>query len=162
MDYASEALVDTLPKRCSVAGILECILKEFNVFVFEKRYSVARVLPSFPIMFIIYASCTLGTIFMILPHEQVDGTPVPIVVFKDRPTAFHAFLISIMLSFTGAFSAMLIQHRPRVERFCRVYAMASMVSAISILLYTTALWGFRNPHLTEQKIKIGMKKFTLH
>ncbi|GMY32758.1 btb/poz and math domain-containing protein 2 [Fagus crenata] len=100
-------------------------------------YLVSKILPSFPILSIIYASCTLGTIFMILPHDQVDGTPVPIVVFRDRPTAFHAFLISIMLSFTGAFSASLIQHRPRVERFCRFYAMASTISALAILLYAT-------------------------
>ena len=134
---ASAFVIDTVPKKSSFAGILDCILKEFNVYVIEKKNSVAKILPSFPILFIIYASCTLGTIFMILPHDQVDGTPVPIVVFKDRPTAFHAFLISIMLSFIGAFSALLIQHRPRVERFCRFYAMASTISALAILLYAT-------------------------
>ncbi|KAK9997480.1 hypothetical protein SO802_022166 [Lithocarpus litseifolius] len=127
-------------KRFSVTDFLEYILKEFNVHAVEMRYSVSKILPSFPIMFIIYASCTLGTVFMLLPHEQVDGSPVPILVFKDQPKAFHAFLISIMFSFTGAFSALLIQRRPRVERFCRVYAMASMILAIAILLYAIAHW----------------------
>ncbi|KAF3959047.1 hypothetical protein CMV_016103 [Castanea mollissima] len=152
---------DNLQKRCSVTGILEYILKEFNVHAVEMRYSVSKILPSFPIMFIIYASCTLGTIFMLLPHEQVDGSPVPILVFKDQPKAFHAFLISIMFSFTGAFSALLIQRRPRVERFCRVYAMASMMLAIAILLYAIAHWDCTYlPLLAEQKIRIWMKKFT--
>ena len=103
----------------------------------------------------------MGTMFMLVPHEQVDGSLVPTLVFNDRPTAYHAFLISIMFSFTGALSALLIQHRPRIERFCRAYAMASMISALAILLYATARWGFGYPpRLTEQKIRIWMKKFT--
>ena len=111
--------------------------------------------------YMLHAPWVPCSLFMLLPHEQVDGSPVPTLVFKDRPTAYHAFLISIMLSFTGAFSAFLIQHRPRIERFCKAYAMTSMVSAIAILLYATDLWGFRYPpRLTEQKIRIWMKKFT--
>ncbi|KAL4632100.1 hypothetical protein ACB092_04G027500 [Castanea dentata] len=104
---------------------------------------VTNIPPLFPIMSIIYTSCTLGTMFMLLPREQVDGSPVPTLVFKDQPTAFHALLISIMFSFTDALTALLIQHRPRIERFCRVYAMASMLSALAILLYATAFCGFR-------------------
>ncbi|XP_030940088.1 uncharacterized protein LOC115965014 [Quercus lobata] len=46
------------------------------------------------------------------------------------------------LNLPSALSALLIQHRPRIERFCRAYAMASMISALAILLYITALWGF--------------------
>ncbi|KAL4632103.1 hypothetical protein ACB092_04G027800 [Castanea dentata] len=104
---------------------------------------------------------TMGTMFMLLPaHEQVDESLVPILVFKDRPIAYHAFLVSIMISLTGAFSALLIQHKPRVERFCRVYAMASMISALSILLCATIYWGFTYPpHLAELEIRIWMKKY---
>ena len=48
------------------------------------------------LMFITYASCTMGTMFMLLPaDEQVDESLVPILVFKDRPIAYHAFLVSI-------------------------------------------------------------------
>uniref|UniRef100_A0A7N2MRW5 Uncharacterized protein n=1 Tax=Quercus lobata TaxID=97700 RepID=A0A7N2MRW5_QUELO len=137
------------------------ILKERDVFFIEMRYSVAKILLSFPIRFIIYASCTMGTMFMLLPHEQVDDSLVPIVVFKDQPIAYHAFLISIMLSFTSAHSSLLIQHKPRVERFCRAYAMVSMISALAILLYATVLWGFRyRPHLAEHEIRIWMEKDT--
>ena len=134
------------------------ILKKLGVFFFEMRYLVAKLLPYFPFMFITYTSCTM---FMLLPHEQVDESLVPILVFKDRPIAYNAFLISIMISLTSAFSVLLIQHRPRVERFCRVYAMASMVSALSILLYATIYWGFRYPpHLAEHEVRIWMKKYT--
>ena len=145
----------------SLKRMKSSIPKGFDVFFLEMSHSFSKILLSFPVMFIIYASCTMGTMFMLLPHEQVDGSPVPTLDFKDRPTAYHAFLISIMLSFTGAFSAFLIQHRPRIERFCKAYAMASMISALAILLYATSLWGFRYPpRLTEQKIRIWMKKFT--
>ena len=137
------------------------ILKEGDVFFFEMRYSVAKFLLYFSIRFIIYASCTMGTMFMLLPHEQVDDSLVPIVVFKDQPIAYHAFLISIMLSFTGAHSSLLIQHRPRVERFCRVYAMASMISALAIVLYATVHWVLRYPpQLAEHEIRIWMEKNT--
>ncbi|KAF3959045.1 hypothetical protein CMV_016101 [Castanea mollissima] len=51
--------------------------------------------------------------------------------------------------------------RPRAERFCRVYAMASMISALAILLYATVHWGFRyRPHLSEHEIRIWMEKYT--
>ena len=138
------------------------LMKEYDSCFLEMRHLVTKILPSFHIMFIIYTSCTLGTMFMLLPREQVDGSPVPTLVFKDQPTVFHAFLISIMFSFTGALTALLIQHRPRIERLCRVYAMASMLSALAILLSATALCGLRYPpYLAEQKIKTWMKKFTI-
>ncbi|KAF3960610.1 hypothetical protein CMV_014692 [Castanea mollissima] len=98
------------------------LMKEYDSCFLEMRHLVTNILPLFPIMSIIYTSCTLG-----------------------------------------ALTALLIQHRPRIERFCRVYAMASMLSALAILLYATAFCGFRYPpHLAEQKIKTWMKKFTTY
>ena len=147
-------LVPNLKKKNGV-----CIPERSRIFLWNEEY-VSKFLPYFPIMFITYASCTMGSMFILLPHEQVDESIVPILVFKDRPIAYHAFLVSIMISLTGAFSALLIQHKPRLERFCRVYAMASMISALSILLYATIYWGFRYPpHLAEHEIRIWMKKY---
>ena len=91
----------------------------------------------FPMKSIVYISSAAATIFMVLPHEMVDGNPVP-ALFKDRPTAYHMFLVSVLLAFTGSFSTLLIQNRSRLEIFCRVYAMASMVSALAIVLHATA------------------------
>ncbi|KAL4632096.1 hypothetical protein ACB092_04G027100 [Castanea dentata] len=79
------------------------------------------------ILKMMYISSAAATIFMVLPHEMVDGNPVP-ALFKDRPTAYHMFLVSALLAFTGSFSTLLIQNKSRIEIFCRVYAMASMVS----------------------------------
>ena len=118
------------------------ILKELLVFFFEMRCLVRKIIPYFPIMFITYASCTMGTMFMLLPaDEQVDESLVPILVFKDRPIAYHAFLVSIMISLTGAFSALLIQHKPRVERFCRCHGFHD-ISFINTLVRHNLL-GFQ-------------------
>ncbi|GMY32752.1 btb/poz and math domain-containing protein 2 [Fagus crenata] len=90
-----------------------------------------------PMISILFISFTAAIISMLLSHENVDGRPVP-VLFRDRPTYYHMFLISTMFAFLGAFSALLLQHKPRFERFCRIIAVASMLSALAIVLYAAA------------------------
>lgn len=107
---------------------------------------IACIFMAFPSQFILYTSSTMVTIPLLLPHEidSEDGRWVPTVVFKDQPTAYHAFLISIIIAFTGAFCAMLVQHRPRVESFCRVSALLSLLSALSLFCFAVAssdFWG---------------------
>lgn len=107
---------------------------------------IACIFMAFPSKFILYASSTMVNILLLLPHEidSEDGRWVPTVVFKDQPTAYHAFLISIIIAFTGAFCAMLVQHRPRVESFCRVSALLSLLSALSLFCFAVAssdFWG---------------------
>ena len=87
---------------------------------------------------IVSISSTATTIFIFLPHEKVDGSLVP-TLFKDRPPDYHMFLISTLSAFLGAFSSMMIQHKERVERFCRIYAIASMLVAIAIVFCAAAL-----------------------
>ncbi|KAL4632108.1 hypothetical protein ACB092_04G028300 [Castanea dentata] len=87
---------------------------------------------------IVSISSTATTIFIFLPHENVDGRPVS-TLFKDRPPDYHMFLIFTLSAFLGAFSSMMIQHKERVERFCRIYAIASMLSAIAIVFCAAAL-----------------------
>ena len=77
--------------------------------------------------------------FMVLPQENVEGRLVP-VLFKERPTLYRIFLISALCAFLGSMGSMLIQHKPRVEYFCRVIGVAFMLSALVIVLYATALW----------------------
>ncbi len=92
-----------------------------------------------PMKSIVYISATAVTVFMVLPHETVGGRPVP-TLFRNRPTDYHMFLICTLFAFMGAFSALFIQDKPRVEKFCRIYAMVSMLSALAIVLYAAALW----------------------
>ena len=88
---------------------------------------------------IVCVSSTAVATFMVLPQENVDGRPVP-ALFRDRPTLYHVFLISALCAFLGSLGSLLIQHKPRVERFCRVIGVAFMLSALAIVLYATALW----------------------
>jgi len=41
-----------------------------------------------------------------LPFEEVDGNPVPRVVFSKRPARFHAYLLALNFAFTGAVMTM--------------------------------------------------------
>ncbi|KAL4632109.1 hypothetical protein ACB092_04G028400 [Castanea dentata] len=87
-------------------------------------------------IFILYICSTAATISMVLPHENVDGNPVP-ALFKDRPPDYHMFLMFILFAFLGSFSALMLQHKPRVEIFFRISAVASMLSALAICF---SLW----------------------
>ena len=92
-----------------------------------------------PMISILYISSTAATISMVLPHENVDGNPVP-ALFKDRPPDYHMFLIFILFAFLGAFSALMLQHKPRVGKIFRISAIASMLSALAIVFNAAALW----------------------
>ena len=113
------------------------------------NYYVSRlvcIFIAFPSQFILHASSTMFTILLLLPHENdsKDRRWIPTVVFRDQPTAYNAFLISIIIAFTGAFCAMLVQHRPRVESFCKVSALLSLLSALSLFCFAVAssdFWG---------------------
>ena len=89
---------------------------------------------------ILCASFGIATFLMILPQVKVDGGLVPIF-FRDRPRYYHMFVVSTVFALMGAYSALVIQHKhkPRVERFCRIYAIASMLVAIAIVFCAAAL-----------------------
>ena len=96
-------------------------------------------------LLIVCVSSMAVAIFMVLPHEIVDGRPVP-ALFKDRPTLYGIFLISALSAFLGALGSPLIQHKARIERFCRVIGLAFMLSALVLVLYATALWSLIYPY----------------
>ena len=86
-----------------------------------------------------FISSTAAISSMILPHSNVDGRPVPLF-FRDRSTDYQMFLASTLFAFMGAFGSLMVQHKPRVERVCRIVAVASLLSALAIVLYAAALW----------------------
>ena len=90
---------------------------------------------------ILYTSSTTATVLMILPQVKVNGGLVP-VFFRDRPTYYYMFVVSTMFALIGAYGTLGIQHKhkPRIEIFCRMYAFASMFSALAIVLLVAALW----------------------
>ena len=92
-------------------------------------------------LIILFISSTTPTILRIFPPEKVNGGVVP-VIFRDRPAYYHMYVVFTVFAFMGAYSGLVMQrkNKPRVERFCRMYAMASMFSALAIVLYAAALW----------------------
>ncbi|WRX13890.1 hypothetical protein QQP08_006377 [Theobroma cacao] len=84
---------------------------------------------------ILFISFTVATILILLPHEYVKGSPVPIIVFKGHPATFHAFTICIIFAFSGAFCALMTPNSPRIARLCGCYSIASMASAIGLLIW---------------------------
>ena len=70
---------------------------------------------------------------------QRRRSPVP-ALFKDRPPDYHMFLMFILFAFLGAFSALMLQHKPRVGKIFRISAIASMLSALAIVFNAAALW----------------------
>ena len=85
-----------------------------------------------------YISSVFVTISVLLPQVDVDGSMVP-VFFRDRSTAYHIFLVFTLVAFMCAFSTVMIEHKPMVERFWRITAVASMLSALAIVVYAAAL-----------------------
>lgn len=93
-------------------------------------------IPHYTILESILGLCfTVITILIQLPYEYIDKNPVPTVIFKDRPTTFHAFLICIIFAFSGATSALLAYNKSGLARFFGYYSMAAMTSALAILLW---------------------------
>ncbi|KAL4632128.1 hypothetical protein ACB092_04G029400 [Castanea dentata] len=88
---------------------------------------------------ILYISSSAATVSLLLPQDVVDGTTVP-SLFRDLPNLYQIFLISTVFAFVGAFSSVMNQHKPRVERFFRIIAVASILFALAIVLFATALW----------------------
>ena len=76
---------------------------------------------------------------MVLPSEQIDGNPVPTIIFKGHPSIFHAFLVSVSFAFNGAFTALMMESQSKIARFCGYYSIASMASAISVLMFAIFL-----------------------
>ncbi|KAJ4830090.1 hypothetical protein Tsubulata_050353 [Turnera subulata] len=84
---------------------------------------------------ILWVSCWTPVILRSLPLEYIDGNPVPTVVFKGHPSIFHAFVISIILAFTGSFFALRIGYQSRIGKVCGYCCLVSMASAFWLVVY---------------------------
>ena len=45
------------------------------------------------------------------------------------------FIISVSFAFNGAFTALMMENQSKIARFCGYYSIASMASAISVLMF---------------------------
>lgn len=96
-------------------------------------------IPHYTILECILGLCfTTINILILVPYDYIDQNPVPAVIFKGRPTTFHAFLVSIIFAFSGASNAFVASSiSSGFGKLCGYYSMLSMASALAILLWAT-------------------------
>ncbi|XAR65338.1 hypothetical protein NMG60_11009427 [Bertholletia excelsa] len=69
-----------------------------------------------------------------LPYERINGNPVPTVIFKDKPSFFHAFLLALNVAFSSAVITMSLRDIcPRLTRHSRRLSIVSMATAVGIV-----------------------------
>ena len=85
---------------------------------------------------ILWASvgATLG--LLQLPYQKIEGNVVPTIIFKNNPSYFRAFVLSISFSFFGSFMAIATRDRyPRPASCCSSLAMLSVIVGVAILAW---------------------------
>ncbi|XAR51600.1 hypothetical protein NMG60_11006272 [Bertholletia excelsa] len=89
-------------------------------------------------------SYLMGTSLFQLPMENINGNPVPTVIFGGRPTIFHAFVIGICASVCGAVGAFELRRRdPKLAGYYRRFAVGAMALTLSVLLGAALTDAFR-------------------
>ncbi|KAJ4830088.1 hypothetical protein Tsubulata_050351, partial [Turnera subulata] len=92
---------------------------------------------------ILWASCLVAVFIGSLPHENIDGNPVPtLVVFNRHPSLFHALVICDVLAFTGSFFALRIGYQSRIGMLCGCCSWVSIASAFWLAVYALFCDGF--------------------
>nr|DAD35148.1 TPA_asm: hypothetical protein HUJ06_005788 [Nelumbo nucifera] len=94
---------------------------------------------------LIYALSFMIVISLIqLPYEYIDGNPIPTVIFKGQPTTFHAFILSLVFSFSGSACAMMLrEHYPKAAGYCRRFGLFAFSLAFSVFLWAAIPDAFR-------------------
>lgn len=90
---------------------------------------------------ILFVSFTTATVVIQVPHEYINGAPIP-TVLKGRPSTFSAFIISIILAFSTAFSALIMfrkmENIARITGYCSLIFMASAMALLMWAIYSSS------------------------
>ncbi|KAI8011687.1 hypothetical protein LOK49_LG06G01098 [Camellia lanceoleosa] len=99
---------------------------------------------------ILITSFAIVTVFTILPCEYIDGSPIPTLIFRGRPSTFHAFVAFLVFAFSSSLNALLIHNKSLIlAKFCQCISIASMISALSLLLWAMLNFTvFESIHVT--------------
>ncbi|PSR88213.1 CTP synthase [Actinidia chinensis var. chinensis] len=112
----------------------------FKVFLVNRRPCTSLVVPSSSSKettisgSILFLTSALAAVLPLIPYENTGRHRVPKIIFKGQSSTFHAFIISIMFAFSGAFSGLFVYDKPLMARLCRFYSMVSMVCAGALLI----------------------------
>ncbi|TQD86068.1 hypothetical protein C1H46_028379 [Malus baccata] len=113
---------------------LTCITEQ--MFRQHSQFQPPNQITATILEFILYVSFTTATVLLQVPHEYINGTPIPTVAFRGLPSIFYAFIICIIVAFSCAFSAlMLASIIPNFARLTGFCSMASMSSAVVLLIW---------------------------
>ena len=89
---------------------------------------------------ILCASVATVLVLVQLPYEKINDNPVPTVIFKDSPSLFHGFILSLNFSFFGSFVTIYSRERwPRLAKCCLSLAVVSAAIGAAILGWLVAL-----------------------
>ncbi|KAL7001324.1 hypothetical protein U1Q18_002474 [Sarracenia purpurea var. burkii] len=84
---------------------------------------------------ILFVTSALAAVLPLLPYDRAGANRTPAIIFNGRSSAFHAFLVSVMFAFSGAFSSFFAhKNKPKLARLCRFYSMVAMGAAVVILV----------------------------
>ena len=85
-----------------------------------------------------------------LPYKDIDGNSVPTIVFTDKPSLFHGFLLALNFAFTGAVMTISLRERyPKAARYCRGLAVVSIVGAVGVLVWLALLSSTCVEHISN-------------
>lgn len=90
---------------------------------------------------ILFVSFTTATVVIQGPHEYINGVPIPTLLFKSLPFTFYAFIIFIILAFSGAFSALIMfqqmENFARITGYCSLISLASAMALLMWAIYSS-------------------------
>ncbi|KAI7980534.1 hypothetical protein LOK49_Contig138G00004 [Camellia lanceoleosa] len=118
-----------MSKTCSTPDIP-------NTYSMKNMHKISITVPPLEEMIfgVVYVTGCGFTQFV--PYEEIEGNPVPTVIFKDKPSFYHAFLLTLTFAFTASVVTILLRHRyPKIATRCRVLAFASTAIALGIVLW---------------------------
>lgn len=85
---------------------------------------------------IFWVSFVIAVGLLKLPYEEIGGNPVPTIIFKDKPSFFHTFLLCLNFAFTGTVMTIYLRlGYPKVARQSRCLTIASIATAGGILVW---------------------------
>ncbi|KAK8511018.1 hypothetical protein V6N13_013432 [Hibiscus sabdariffa] len=86
----------------------------------------------------LHFAAVLGTILCLLPTENIGENKVP-RLFHGHQSAFYLCVVSVVFTFTGSFTALMIGDDSKTSRFCSLYSFVAMVLTLSSLAYVLAV-----------------------
>ncbi|KAG5532628.1 hypothetical protein RHGRI_027054 [Rhododendron griersonianum] len=107
----------------------------------ETKFPTSITHPKFSVS-ILFLTATTAAVLQLIPYDQSGVYRVPERLFKGHPSVFHAFLVSVMFAFSGAFSALFLQNKPNMARVCSSYSSVSVALAVGLLIWV----GFSQIH----------------